>query len=477
VSPGATKPAVAATTTGTGTAAGFAEARQNLIPVSVRGPGGALDLSLPASTAVQTLAERYAEQTSLSGAPSLYTTTGRPLAEESTLSDAGVKPGAVVIAAWPLPGVGHRNSGDPILPTGESEPGLLVVVGFALALAAGVCAAWFASGLADNQARAAVTIVLTISALLAILPIGRFVRARASIAPTFAAAATLAWLFESGQEQLPLLTGIAGLAAAVAAAMARITVIESDLAQRVWMVAGGGLFVLAALADILGLPAAATWSVALIAAMLAARWVPSLAINVPDQLLIDIDRLAVTAWSARERPANLQTNPAVSPEAVATLVARGTKLVTASCVAIAGVSVVSAVAMLHTATHEPDRIGAQILAFSAGGSLLLAARSYRQPMAQMSLHLAGMVCWLGLVWAVLPGAQPGQVAVLVTAVVALAAVLVVVGVAAGRGWRSAWWARRAEVGEVFSSSVALAMVIVASGSFRWLWEVGSALLN
>ena len=42
--------------------------------------------------------------------------------------------------------------------------------------------------------------------------------------------------------------------------------------------------------------------VLLLLATLAARFVPGLAVDVPDQYLIDLERLAVTAWSARERP-------------------------------------------------------------------------------------------------------------------------------------------------------------------------------
>ena len=57
--------------------------------------------------------------------------------------------------------------------------------------------------------------------------------------------------------------------------------------------------------------------------------------------------------------------------------------------------------------------------------------------------------------------------------VALAVVLVVVAVAVGRGWRSAWWSRRAEVAEGLCGAFALAAVFVATGWFRQLWELAS----
>jgi len=51
--------------------------------------------------------------------------------------------------------------------------------------------------------------------------------------------------------------------------------------------------------------------------------------------------------------------------------------------------------------------------------------------------------------------------------------LVVVSVAAGRGWRSAWWARRAEVAEGLSGALTLAFLFVATGFCRAIWELTS----
>ena len=48
---------------------------------------------------------------------------------------------------------------------------------------------------------------------------------------------------------------------------------------------------------------------------------PGLAVDVPDQLLLDLERLAVTAWSARERPAGRRGRTLVAPEAVAAVAA------------------------------------------------------------------------------------------------------------------------------------------------------------
>jgi len=56
------------------------------------------------------------------------------------------------------------------------------------------------------------------------------------------------------------------------------------------------------------------------------------------------------------------------------------------------------------------------------------------------------------------------------AAVALALALVVAAVATGRGWRSAWWSRRAEVLEGLVGALALASLVPATGLFRLLWE-------
>ena len=109
---------------------------------------------------------------------------------------------------------------------------------------------------------------------------------------------------------------------------------------------------------------------------------------------------------------------------------------------------VSAPLLLATATLPIDRIGARCLVFFCGGGLLLAGRSYRHVAARALLRAAGLVCWTAL--AVVGAAarvrhdgdrrwrrsrSPSRRS------------LVVVAVATGRGWRSAWWSRRAEVAE------------------------------
>ena len=58
-------------------------------------------------------------------------------------------------------------------------------------------------------------------------------------------------------------------------------------------------------------------------------------------------------------------------------------------------------------------------------------------------------------------------------VVALGAVALAAAIATGRGWRSVWWSRRAEVAESLCGSLAFAAAVVAAGVFRRLWEMTS----
>jgi hypothetical protein len=87
------------------------------------------------------------------------------------------------------------------------------------------------------------------------------------------------------------------------------------------------------------------------------------------------------------------------------------------------------------------------------------------------LRLGGLACWLGLAWhGVALLSEPRRAALLAVAI-GLGLLMVLVAVATGRGWRSVWWSRRAEVAEGFCAAAALASVVVSTGLFRTLWEI------
>jgi hypothetical protein len=160
----------------------------------------------------------------------------------------------------------------------------------------------------------------------------------------------------------------------------------------------------------------------------------------------------------------------VPPAAVAAVAIRGASIVTAYAVAVLAVAALSAPLLLSTATLPIDRIGARLLVLFAGGSLLLAARAYRHAAPRRLLRIAGLACWVALADALLPTAGDRAVTVVVVLAIVLAGGLVMVAVATGRGWRSAWWARRAEVAEALCGAAAVATLLVACGVFRSIWE-------
>jgi hypothetical protein len=120
-----------------------------------------------------------------------------------------------------------------------------------------------------------------------------------------------------------------------------------------------------------------------------------------------------------------------------------------------------------------DRVGAWCLVGFAGAALLLAARSYRHAAARALLRLAGLVCLVTLAVVVFDAAGRRTEGVVAGAAVVVAFVVLLAAVALGRGWRSAWWARRAEVAESVCGAFAVGSVVVAVGLFRHLWELTS----
>jgi hypothetical protein len=441
----------------------------------VHGPLGSIDLLVPPGAAATDVAREYASQAGLAAIPLISTQLGQPLAADVPLVDGGVDSGDVLVASTTL----HRSPTDssakprrrgPSAPLTNRGGGPVWRLVLGVAAATAVLAGWCAA-VTDSSHWTSVTVdLLLLGAFVGVLPVGVHRHVRALAAPAFAGAAAFALVGETDQEKLPIVLGIAGLAAAVTAAVARALDSGTDAAARVWIVSGTGVFALAGLATLADLPPRATWSLLLVLAMLAARVVPAIAIDVPDNYLIDMDRLAITAWSARHRPRSRRGRVVVPEAAVVAVAARGAAIVTAAAAAVLAVAAVPGPLLLAAADLPIDRVGARALVFLGGGGLLLSARSYRHAAARQLLRLAGLACWVALTWALVPVLGDGQWLAVAVVAVALAAVMVAVAVATGRGWRSAWWSRRAEVAEGVCFSFAMAAAVVSSGVFRILWE-------
>jgi hypothetical protein len=443
---------------------------QSMVALTVHGPAGALDLVVPPEASVDDVAREYAARAGLQFAPTLHNKLGRVLAAPSSLAELGIRSGDVLAAG----GAVRRHAGDHVPGAPDpAPPGPFSVTWFTVAVGVAALAGWFGSrvgGLDTDQGQLTVAL-LGFSAFLGVLPLGRLSAHRMVAAPAFAAAAAFAVIWAPEPERLPTVVGVTALVAAVAAAVARALDVQGDEALRVWMVVGVGLFLVTGAGALVHAEPRAVWSVLLLVATLAARFVPALAIDVPDQYLIDIERLAVTAWSARDRPHGRRGRTVVPPAAVAHVASRGARIVTAAAAGVWVVVAVAAPMLLGTATLPVDRIGARVMVALSGAALLLAARSYRHPAARAMLRGAGLTCWAVVSVVLLRLVEPSQGVALGIAGVLLAALLVVVAVATGRGWRSAWWSRRAEVAEGLAGAGAIAALVVASGLFRALWEI------
>lgn len=438
------------------------------LALTVHGPAGVVDIVVPPEASVDDVAKEYAAQCRLAFPPSLHTRLGRELAAQRTLADAGIRTGDVLAATGAVRGTAAAAA--PAERRHPADPGPLAVTWFAVAAALAGLAGWFATRIAGSE-RDIVIAVLAGSALLGVLPLGRYSGHRMVAAPAFAGAAAFATVWAPEPERFPTVVGVAALVAAVTAAIARAVDERADEYMRVWIVVGVALFVVTGAGALLHARPEVVWGLLVVLAMLAARVVPGLAVDVPDQFLIDIERLAVTAWSARERPTGRRGRTIVPKAGVAVVAARGTRIVTAAAAAIWGVVALSAPMLLSTATLPVDRIGARVVVGLAGAALMLTARSYRHAAARTMLRAAGLTCWVALLVVALRVLDVQSAIGLGIAGVCLATLMVVVAVATGRGWRSAWWSRRAEVAEGLAGAGAIAALVVSSGLFRTLWEM------
>jgi hypothetical protein len=443
--------------------------RADVLALTVHGPSGALDLMAPVGAAVTDVAREYAAQAGLGSIPLLYSRSGELLAATATLAELGIDTGGILVAAT---GVHRASTHRPERrPPPERRRGAhpIAVLWCAVAAVVAVLAGWCAAQASRGDHDLAVG-VLALTAVLGLVPVGPIAVPRLLAAPCFLGAAGFAWAWDPVPERLPTVLGLTAGAVAVGAALARAVAGRAEPQLRVLVVAGAAVFAVTGAITLVGWPPRAAWAVLLAGALLAARFVPTVSVDVPDQYLVDFERLAVSAWSARDRAPRRRVRSIVPIRAVSDVADRGARLVAAAAGAVLVVALASAPLLLWSATLPVDRVGARLEVVLVGAGLLLAARSYRHPVARGLLRLAGLACWAALAAYAAPRLTQGRLLTVSWVATGSGLVVVLVAMAIGRGWRSAWWSRRAEVAEALCGSSALAVVLVASGFFRHLWE-------
>ncbi|QIK67721.1 hypothetical protein G7072_16425 [Nocardioides sp. HDW12B] len=292
-------------------------------------------------------------------------------------------------------------------------------------------------------------------------------RLRAAASPAFAAAAgfTAGYSDETGGLLLGL--AVAALCATGAAAVARawLSQEEEELTD-VALVVGATLSGLTLLLLLLGSSVLSLLAIAYGAAVVAARLLPYLVVDVPDEALLDLDRLQNTAWSAREQPrGSRRKRVIVRPDGVAAVVRRGQRLMTSGTVVISAVVVVGGALLVRDAELDVLGVSRVAMVLLGAAALALVARSVRARVPRLALRLsAGVVAaWTGLT--LLDVGDPRATWWIFAVGGALGALTVSVGLALGQGWRSVWWARLADVCEALAVVLVVAAVPLASGIF------------
>lgn len=455
------------TETVAGAAAG---SRTGTLALSVHGRSGVLDLLVPEGASAVDVLREYAKQTGERTPARLCDHRGAELPGRVTLADAGIRSGSVVVATYGAPpAVPDRQRGDRHRTDPADGPGPVARCLVALAAAAALLAGLgVLAGGSEDDRRLLVGLLLA-GAFVGVLPLGRLVELRVLAAPVFGGTAALVAVWDPASARLPMVVGIAALGAAVTAAVARASTGVSDEQLRVWMWAGGTVFVVAGLAAVVGLHERVVWATLLLLCLVAGRFVPGVAVDVPDQTLVDLERLAVSAWSARDRTTSRRTRTIIRRAAVEDVVERGARLVGSAATAVLAVSLVAAPLVLQTTRLPIDEVGAPLLVTLVGCTQLLVARSYRHPAARVALRLAGLWC-LGCVLVAVVAEQSWSGRLGLAAVVVGVAV-VAAAVALGRGWRSVWWGRRAEIAEALTVAFAVPAFVVTVGVFRRIWEI------
>ncbi len=465
--------------------------------LSIVGDAGRLDVAVPMWLDVAALAQEYADSVGLATVPRLSRAGGRALDPAATLEEVLEQGDLLVAATEPARADGAGSDDEPPPPgvrraTGRAAAALLVLAGVTGFAAAAVGAGLAFAADAPFWVRPVSATVLLVGALLVAAP-----RREADEVEPEAAAGDLDprtgaprvrqddWSFLAGPGLagaagfvaaatpdtggLLLALAVGGLAALVVAALARTGLEGADEhLARLWLVTGGIVCVTAVVWLLLGASPLALAATAFAGTVVATRVLPALAVDVDDDVLLDLDRLAVTAWSAREQPRSGRRRHQVRPRMVREVARRSQRTVgTGVVVSAVGAAVTGPFVVLGLGGDPTPwaRWGGVALVLLGAASLALVSRSFRSLGLRtlIGLTAAWLVALTGAAVAGDLGTSALWYAFAAALVVAPAVLLAAVRL--GDGWRSVWWARVGEVLETMTGVLVLALVPLASGLF------------
>ncbi|HEX5534536.1 MAG TPA: hypothetical protein VFX33_12415 [Actinomycetales bacterium] len=337
----------------------------------------------------------------------------------------------------------------------------------------------------SDGALAAPLLLLALSAVGAIAaPATRVGDAVRILAPVTGGLAVLALVIGPEPGAALLAVTAAGVLAAVLAAAARATGRGGRAPLLALLVIASVLAALACLTLVRGAPGYVPWALLAGAVLPVVRLLPTQLVDFPDEMLLEIDRLSVSAWSARDHGAvgggarARRRRRRIRKREVMGVVERsqqmyswGTALVAAGGAVAAVVVAASAVALSGSPASRPvggegwwlQQLGALGLLACLAVGQALGARPVRDVVARTALRASAAVCAVAFVWVLLAHASATVrfVAALTLAVAGLVAL--VVSLAVGRDWRSVRWARVADLLEGAAVVLSMPAGLLAAG--------------
>ncbi|MGQ0624020.1 MAG: EsaB/YukD family protein [Sporichthyaceae bacterium] len=285
------------------------------------------------------------------------------------------------------------------------------------------------------------------------------------LAPGFAAGAALALLPRTDPGEDLLAITAAGVVAAQAAVLVRLVaapVVRAALT--VWLWLGVLVAALAALALAGGGEPRLVWCVLALAAVAVARLVPQIAVDVPDEQLLDAERMSATTWSARAFPPARKVR--IRTREVARTVESGRRLLDAGALGAAGTAAAAALALALDPGPGWTQWPAYATGALAGIALAACSRSYRGIGTRLALRIGGLIAVLAGVGGVFAASSSVALYCIGAGAAVLAIPVLGAALALGKGWRSVWWARLGDGVEGLCVMGVFPVAMAAAGAFN-----------
>lgn len=343
-----------------------------------------------------------------------------------------------------------------------TSAGVLAGVALLLCSVLAVVAAVLAPG--QGVSHAVGGLLLGLAAVLSLSDVRSRVAPARAVAPGVAAAASALLAYTIGMPDGLLVVAAGGIGAAAVAVLGWGHAGLGRRLPKVWMVLGLSVAGLAVVGALFAWPLSTAGLVLVAVGPLLARWLPSRALHVEEDALLEIDRLSATAWTARPRAAGTRRRLRVEPEQVHRTVAE-------SAAEIALTWAVLGPLMVAAATYALARQGSQVglvaaVVGVAGLALSLSARSYLRRRERDLLRVVGVLLVGTSVGSVVL-AEPSWSAAALALTIALGVLALALTPAVGRGWTSLTLGRVADLAETLSIVAVLPLTAVAAGLLTW----------